>query len=69
MQSSVQMVDGAQSSDGVIMVMPFTNAQYAQQAAKTMAARAGSAGMIWAVLDAAARGLCQSCQYSICQIE
>lgn len=51
-----QMADGAQSSDGVIMVMPFTNAQCAQQAANTMATRANSTGMIWAVLDAQREG-------------
>lgn len=50
------MADGAQSSDGVIMVMPFTNAQFAQQAAKTMATRAGSAGIVWAILDAQREG-------------
>jgi hypothetical protein len=51
-----QMVDGSQSCDGVMMVMPFTNAQFAAQAAKTMATRAGSAGMIWAILDAQREG-------------
>ena len=53
------LAPGSVVVSGSVMVMPFTNAELANQAAKVMSERANSPGLIWAILDAQKVGFVQ----------
>jgi len=54
-----ELAPGSMAVDGTVMVMPFTNAEMANQAAKVMSERADSPGLIWAILDVQKVGFVQ----------
>ena len=53
------LAPGSVVVSGSVMVMPFTNAELANQAAKVMSERADSSGLIWAILDVQKVGFVQ----------